>query len=122
MGLAQQLADRVQAVVSHLHRGAHALQQLNGDLLVNLVVFGEKNSQAPEPVRMAIAQRSECHSVVAGSGEERGQSIDQHGGRDRLEQEAVHLDALGFFADLLAPEGGDQHDRRTGRQGPILFD
>ena len=59
---------------------------------------------------------------MAGSGEERDERIEQHGGRDRLEQEAVHLDALGFFADLLAPEGGDEHDRRTRRQVRILFD
>ena len=46
-GLAQHLADRLHAVVRHRHRGTHALQQLHGDLLVNLVVFGEQNAQAP---------------------------------------------------------------------------
>jgi hypothetical protein len=45
--LVQQLADRLQAVVSHLNRRTHSLQQLHSDLLVDLVVFRQKNSHAP---------------------------------------------------------------------------
>ena len=111
--LLQHLADRLQAVVSHLNRCAHALQQLHGDLLVDLVVFGQKNPHAPQPVRMAVDRRSQCRSVLPGSSEKGDQSIDQHRRRYRLQQEPVHLHALGFFAHLLAPKGGDQHDGRV---------
>jgi hypothetical protein len=84
-GLVQQLADRFQPVVRHLNRCTHSLQQLHGNLLVDLVVFRQKNPQTTQPVRMAVG-RSYCHSVLLSSAEKGDQSIDQHRHRYRLQQ------------------------------------
>ncbi|MFM1944605.1 MAG: hypothetical protein RI897_3587 [Verrucomicrobiota bacterium] len=113
--------DRFEAVIGDRDRGAGALKEFAGDLLVDFVIFREEDTGALEEVGVFIWLGG--FSVVAvGLAEDIDEAIDQHGLGDGLHEEAIDVKGFGFGADFFASEGGDHDDGGDVFEVGVVFD
>ena len=116
--------DGLPSVVGDRDPGPDALEKLDGDLLVDEVVLGQQDPDAPEPVRWrGFAGRAP--GDLASSGfrrEDRDERVDQHGLRDGLQQEARDVELLGLLAHLFPAERRHHDHGRRLAEGRIALD
>ena len=99
---------RLASVVGDRHRRARAFEQFDGDLLVDVVVLGQKNPRAAQAHGLLAFRRGT--GSLALLREHIDERVHDHGLGDGLDEETIQLQSLGFLADFFAPERSDEHD------------
>ncbi len=107
----EQVVHRLLAVVGDVDRRADAFEQFHGDLLVDLVVFGQQNPRAAQSARVAVV-RAGVRPFRPSRARTASPACPPAWTGDRLDQKAVDAQPLGLLAHLFAAERGDHDDRR----------
>jgi len=98
------------SVVRYLHRGPLTFKQLGSDLLVDLVILGQKDPRAAQSGRRGAFGGDTGLTILVG--EHIYEGIHDHGFSYRFDEESVEIQAFGFFPDFFASERGDEDNVR----------
>ena len=103
------------------HHDARALEQLDRDLLVDLVVLDQQHARPCERRRCSAAGRARAARAISPSGRRiRPTSVSTSVERlTGLTRNALHAGRLGLGAHLLASEGGHHHQARRLPSAPL---
>src|SRR5437660_7434921 len=82
----------------------------------------EEDSRAPEPARLLVRGHARDSAPASWITEEIHERVHDHRLGDGLDEEAVEMEPLGLFADFLAAERGDEHDRGPVGQRLVALD